>query len=94
MIYVPVSGKSNFERVTYCVFDRAFRIGSTVLCSASGISALSDHSGGQLVMAAYVQDSIMLLGDSLTQNSWEPYGLGQRLASQEIFCLIVGGKLY
>jgi isoamyl acetate esterase len=35
-------------------------------------------------MAAYVQDSIMLLGDSLTQNSWEPYGLGQRLSSQEI----------
>ncbi|KIJ68948.1 hypothetical protein HYDPIDRAFT_105485 [Hydnomerulius pinastri MD-312] len=32
-------------------------------------------------MAAYTQDVIMLLGDSLTQGGWEPSGFAQRLAS-------------
>jgi hypothetical protein len=32
------------------------------------------------IMAACVQDAVMLFGDSLTQGSWEPFGLGQRLA--------------
>jgi len=35
-------------------------------------------------MAAYVQDVIMLFGDSITQGAWEPSGFGQRLARQHI----------
>ncbi|KAH7922810.1 SGNH hydrolase [Leucogyrophana mollusca] len=31
-------------------------------------------------MAAYVQDAIMLLGDSLTQGGWEAHGFAQRLS--------------
>lgn len=31
-------------------------------------------------MSAYVQDSIVLLGDSITEMGWQPYGIGQRLA--------------
>jgi hypothetical protein len=31
-------------------------------------------------MAAYVQDAIVLLGDSITQSGWQVYGFAQRLA--------------
>lgn len=33
-------------------------------------------------MVSNVQDSIMLLGDSLTQGGWEPNGFAQRLACE------------
>lgn len=33
-------------------------------------------------MTSSAQDSIVLLGDSITQDGWSPYGFAQRLASK------------
>lgn len=35
------------------------------------------------VMTTSAQDSIVLLGDSITQDGWSPYGFAQRLASEQ-----------
>lgn len=40
-------------------------------------------------MTTSAQDSIVLLGDSITQDGWSPYGFAQRLASEylPVVCL-------
>lgn len=38
-------------------------------------------------MTAYVQDAIVLFGDSITQGGWAEGGIAQRLACGSRFCL-------
>ena len=48
---------------------------------AIGVSELGPEIARFIVqMSASVEDVFMLLGDSITQSGWQPYGFGQRLA--------------